>query len=171
LANESLDNEDNLPAYFDTLASTLRTNYATDSSKSYYLSSAPQCPFPDASIPLTMILLCDFVFVQFYNNVPCEIGSHGFNDSVRQWSSALEASTLNTKPRLYVGAPAWSAAGPTAYQHIGTPQGIQAVASQIEEMGLSNFGGVMFWDGPEGMLDVEGGKDIITWAKEGLVGS
>ena len=166
-----LDNEDNLPSHFDTLATTLRANYATDSGKSYYLSSAPQCPFPDASIPLTMILLCDFVFVQFYNNVPCEIGSPSFNASVQQWSSAIEASTLSPKPRLYVGAPSWSAAGATAYQHIGTPQGMQEVASQVEEMGLNNFGGIMFWDGPEGMSNVEGGKDIVTWAKEGLVGS
>lgn len=48
---------------------------------------------------------------------------------------------------------------------------MQTVASQVEEMGLDNFGGVMFWDGPEGMLNVEGGKDIIAWAKEGLLGS
>jgi chitinase len=35
-------------------------------------------------------------------------------------------------------------------------------------MELANFGGVMFWDGPEGMLNEAGGKDIIAWAKTGL---
>jgi hypothetical protein len=29
--------------------------------------------------------------------------------------------------------------------------------------------GVMFWDGPEGMLNQDGGKDIIAWAKTGLM--
>jgi chitinase len=45
---------------------------------------------------------------------------------------------------------------------------MMGIASGVEKMGLNNFGGIMFWDGPEGMLNLEGGKDIISWAKEGL---
>jgi len=167
--SNKLDNEDNLPQNFGVLASTLRTHFDTDTSKAYYLSSAPQCPFPDASNPSSLLLLCDFVWVQFYNNPLCEIGSSGFTASVNQWSAALEASTLAAKPRLYVGAPAFSAAGATAYENIGDAQGMQQVANSVESMGLSNFGGVMFWDGPEGYLNVQEGKDIIAWAKEGLM--
>jgi chitinase len=161
------DNEDNLPSHFDTLASTLRQHYTT-ASKPYYLSSAPQCPFPDASNPLPLLLLCDFVWVQFYNNAPCEIGSSGFAASIQQWSTALENSTLASPPRLYLGAPAFSEAGASAYAHIGDAEGMKGIASSVEKMGLANFGGVMFWDGPEGMLNLAGGKDIISWAKEGL---
>ena len=80
----------------------------------------------------------------------------------------MEASSA-ARPRLYIGAPAFSAAGPTAYEKIGNAQGMQGIASAVESMGLSNLGGVMFWDGPEGMLNVQGGKDIIYWAKEGLM--
>jgi chitinase len=156
-----------LPSHFDTLGFTLRTHYET-ASKHYYLSSAPQCPFPDASDPPALLLLCDFVWVQFYNNPPCEIGSAGFDASIKQWSAALEASTLVSKPRLYVGAPAFSEAGVSAYAHIGNAEGMMGIANSVEKMGLNNFGGVMFWDGPEGMLNLEGGKDIISWAKEGL---
>ncbi|KAH7350951.1 glycoside hydrolase superfamily [Rhexocercosporidium sp. MPI-PUGE-AT-0058] len=163
-----IDKEDRQPAYFGTIATTLRSHYATHTAKNYYLSSAPQCPFPDASTPLDLLLLCDFVFVQFYNNPPCEIGSTGFAASVDQWSSALEASTMAVKPRLYIGAPAFAEAGQSAYANIGSAEGMKGVAQSVKEMNVPNLGGVMFWDGPMGMANIGGGLDIIAWAKEGL---
>lgn len=45
---------------------------------------------------------------------------------------------------------------------------MQTITSGVEKMGLKNFGGVMFWDGPEGMLNKARGKDILAWAKAGL---
>jgi chitinase len=162
------DNENNLPAHYDTLATTLRSKYASDNSKTYYLSSAPQCPFPDASNPSALLLLCDFVFVQFYNNNGCQIGDSGFVNSVKHWSSSLSASALSPPPRLFVGAPSWSLAGPGAYANIGSPKGMQAVAQKVQALKLPNIGGLMFWDGPEGQLNVEAGQDIISWGKDGL---
>ena len=50
---------------------------------------------------------------------------------------------MAVKPKLYLGAPAFSAAGASAYAAIGNAKGMQAVASVVENMGLSNFGGVM----------------------------
>lgn len=165
-----IDKEDNLPLYFGTLATRLRSHYAANTAKKYYLSSAPQCPFPDYSTPLDLILLCDFVWVQFYNNPPCEVGSSGFEASINQWSSALEASTLTAKPRLYIGAPAFAQAGPSAYANIGSPEGMKGVAAGVKELSVPNMGGFMFWDGPMGRANVEGGLDIIAWAKQGLKG-
>jgi chitinase len=106
--------------------------------------------------------------VQFYNNPQCQIGGTDFAASLQQWSTALSASTLPVKTRLYLGAPAFSAAGSTAYAAIGGAEGMEGIAKSVEDMGLSNFGGVMFWDGPEGMLNTAGGKDILAWAKAGL---
>jgi hypothetical protein len=60
-------------------------------------------------------LLSDFVWVQFYNNSRCQIGGTGFTDSVKEWPAALALSTMVAKPRMYLGAPAFSAAGSTAY--------------------------------------------------------
>lgn len=156
-----LDNEDNLPANFGVFASSLRTLYAATPKKAFYLSSAPQCPFPDASDPLDLLLLCDFVWVQFYNNPQCEIGSTGFDASLKQWSTALSLAPTSIKPQLYLGAPAFSQAGPTAYDAIGSAKGIVPVVKQVKGLGLSNFGGVMYWDGAEGMLNIEGGKSIM----------
>jgi chitinase len=56
----------------------------------------------------------------------------------------------------------------SAYAHIGNAEGMMGIAGSVEKMGLNNFGGIMFWDGPEGMLNLEGLKNIISWAKEGL---
>ncbi|TVY49745.1 Endochitinase, partial [Lachnellula occidentalis] len=106
------DNENNNPTGLVALARTLRTHFSSSSStKTYYLSAAPQCPFPDRSNPTDLLLLCDFVWVQFYNNPSCEIGSLGFAASVKQWSDAL--SKGGSKARLYLGAPAWKQAGAT----------------------------------------------------------
>jgi chitinase len=130
----------------------------------FYLSAAPQCPNPDASDPTTLLLLCDFVWVQFYNNPPCSIGTLGFAASLQSWSSTLSPS----KARLYLGAPAWSGADETTYEKIGTASGMEAIVQKVAQMGLANFGGVMFWDGSEGLQNQVDGKDIIAWAKSGL---
>ncbi|KAM3082635.1 hypothetical protein ACMFMF_002290 [Clarireedia jacksonii] len=111
-----------------------------------------------------MLLLCDFVFVQFYNNPSCDIGSMGYESSLRQWASALERGVGT----WFLGAPAWSQAGPTAYANIGGAEGMKKVVSDVADRGFSNFGGVMFWAGPEGQANTEGEKDIIAWAKDGL---
>lgn len=127
-----------------------------------------QCPFPDASNPLPLLLLCDFVFVQFYNNPSCEIGSSAFVNSILTWSAALQNSKLATKTRLYIGTPGWSAAGPTAYASLGGAQGIAGVVQTAAHLGLQNLGGAMFWDGPEGRANIMNGQSIVSWAKQGL---
>jgi chitinase len=163
--NSNIDNEDNNSAYYEILGSTLRTLFSSSTSKDFYLLAAPQCPNPDASDPTSLLLLCDFIWVQFYNNPPCNIGSEGFATSLQGWSQTL----LSGKARLYLGAPAWPGADSTTYANIGTAKGMEAVAQNVTKMGLENFGGVMFWDGPKGMLNEDNGKDTIAWAKIGLI--
>lgn len=206
-----IDNENHLPAYYSSLASTLRTLTSTDSlsRKPYYLSSAPQCPFPDASNPLPLLLQCDFVWVQFYNNPPCELGSAGFGASLENWSRVLmlgengvvdESGNMiygqgpngtvegrGKGPMLFIGAPSFAQAGvgaaaaagvgeSQAAAAVGGVDGFRAVALGAKGMGLSNFGGVMFWDGPEGEenfgsgVAAVGGVNVIGATKEGLLG-
>lgn len=48
--------------------------YATAPAKKYYLTAAPQCPYPDGSNDLALQSsgnLFDFVFIQYYNNPGC----------------------------------------------------------------------------------------------------
>lgn len=47
-----IDNENHDTSYYGTFANALRQQFTQDSSKTYYLSTAPQCPIPDESIPM-----------------------------------------------------------------------------------------------------------------------
>lgn len=120
---KTLDENSNLPASFEILATILRTNMASATDKQYYLSSTPRC----SSAVLPPLLICDFVFVQFASDGACQLGSPGFDASFVQWSTGLEASNMITKPRLYVGARA---------SHDFTTK-------QIQSLSGSNLGGVM----------------------------
>ncbi|KEF56249.1 uncharacterized protein A1O9_07830 [Exophiala aquamarina CBS 119918] len=90
--NEKPENKQYLPK----LASTLRQLMASDSTKAYYLTAAPQCPLPDLSNPIAELLpSIDFFSVQFYNNPPCQLNAgQGFLDSLQDWSDILSG----TKP-------------------------------------------------------------------------
>ena len=55
------DNEDKDQTGYVAFVKALRTQFATDKSKQYYISAAPQCPLPDASIPVGAMQLMDFV--------------------------------------------------------------------------------------------------------------
>lgn len=136
-----------------------------DSSRTYYISAAPQCPRPDASIPLDAMQTMDFVFVQFYNNAAanCDVGQPGFLDSLKAWSSDLSAKGAG--PKLYVGAPACSDCAGAGYLD---PGAITSVISSIKTAGLSNLGGIMLWDGSEAMANKAGGGDFTTAVKSAL---
>ena len=55
------DNENKDQTGYVAFVKSLRTQFATDKSKQYYISAAPQCPLPDASIPVDAMKLMDFV--------------------------------------------------------------------------------------------------------------
>ncbi|KAK6002772.1 hypothetical protein QM012_001522 [Aureobasidium pullulans] len=158
-----LDNESKDPTSYTTFAHALRTLFASDTTKKYYLSSAPQCPRPDASIPTSTVALCDFVFVQFYNNPSCDLSSDGFATSFASWSDDLLAANNQTK--LFIGAGASVSAG-SGYVE-GAALGHQV--SLARELYTSNLGGVMLWDGVQGLANVdEYGNDYLVYAKQSL---
>ena len=136
----------------------------TDSSKTYYISAAPQCPRPDASIPLDAMQSMDFVFVQFYNNGDCDVGQSGFVDSFKAWSQDLSAKGAG--PKLYIGAPGCTACAGRGYVE---PAQMGGVIASAKDSGVSNFGGVMLWDGPEAKQNTDGGKDYLEVVKSALV--
>ena len=158
-----LDNESKDPTSYTTFAQALRTLFASDKKKKYYLSAAPQCPRPDASIPVSAMALCDFVFVQFYNNPSCELSSAGFADSFAGWSDELFAANNNTK--LYIGVGASAAAGSGYVDGAGLGHQV----SLARQLYTENLGGVMLWDGVEGLGNVdEYGNDYLVYAKGSL---
>ncbi|MCJ1476411.1 hypothetical protein MMC13_005077 [Lambiella insularis] len=149
-----IDTEDKHPASWTTFATALRAEYAKSPSRPFYLSGAPQCPFPDMSIPLSTMQLMDFVLVQFYDNAQakCNVGQDGFLASFSRWSSALaQNQTVPGKPMLYLMALAMNPGYGTGYVDIASLQ--QEIASVKALTGATNFGGVGLWDGSQAVLN------------------
>jgi chitinase len=112
-------------------------SHISSASKKYYLGAAPQCPYPDASMPLDMCTQMDFVWVQFYNNDACNVGESDFDNAVKQWSSGIGNA------ELFIGALASGADGDQGYISSS------ALVTQIQDvqgMGLPNYGGAMLWE-------------------------
>jgi chitinase len=160
-----VDNENHSTFGYSAFVTALRSTMNTDKSKTYYISAAPQCPRPDASIPLDAMQAMDFVFIQFYNNAAanCNVGQSGFVDSLRAWSADLSAKGAG--PRLYVGAPGCVNCAGTGYLD---PTTIASVMADVKSAGLTNFGGSMLWDGSEALANVEGGRDFLEVVKNSL---
>jgi len=124
----------------------LRSNFASDSSKKYYLTAAPQCPYPDASQPLDVCQQLDYVWVQFYNNGECNIAKSGFKQAVKNWSKGIGNA------KLFIGALASGADGNEGYVDAAT---LTKSIQDVKNMNLPNYGGAMLW---EAQLAVKNGN-------------
>lgn len=152
-----LDLENKRPDYYSNFVTKLREYYATGT-KSYYVSAAPQCVLPDASVNEAMINSdIDFAFIQFYNNY-CKLGSEfNFND----WVNWATQDSYNKNIKLYVGLPGSSAAAGSGY---ASPD---IVKTYIDEISCeSNFGGISIWDASQAYSNVQNGKNFAESAKD-----
>ncbi|KAF7975717.1 hypothetical protein HWV62_8679 [Athelia sp. TMB] len=121
----------------------LRSHYS-GASKSYYITGAPQCPFPDAYLGSVINAVgFDALYVQFYNNY---CGVNEFSNSndwnFGEWDTWAKTVSPNPNVKIYIGAPASSTAAGSGYVASGTLASIlQSTRSEY-----SSFGGVMLWD-------------------------
>jgi chitinase len=161
-----IDNENHNPAYYDTFATALRQQFDSDPTKTHYISASPECPMPDASIPLGVLAAADFVWVQFYNNPECNFDSSGFESSFAAWSANLSnGSTTPGNPRIYIGLPAFTGAGSGYVDGAG----ISPIVGLAREQYTDNLGGIMLWDGSEALANVDQyGVDYLSYAKSSL---
>jgi chitinase len=166
--------------------STLRGLLASDSSKKYFLTAAPQCPRPDQSIPVPELTqYIDFFGVQFYNNPSCQLSSgSGFLSSVHSWSQTLAASGNKLKRSSSRFWPRQSTAAVTTGTFVNIDNGVtgpklligtpafagagsgfvsvaeyQDILRQVQGLGLPNVAGAMFWDGAYEIGSGGGGGD------------
>ncbi|KAF8552320.1 glycoside hydrolase family 18 protein [Imleria badia] len=112
--------------------------------KKYYITAAPQCPFPDAYIGTTLNAFgFDAVYVQFYNNY-CEVSNFANSNDFDfgTWDNWAKTVSPNKNVKVYIGAPASSTAANNGYVSASTLAGI---ISQIKNQ-YTSFGGVMLWD-------------------------
>ncbi|KAK0721633.1 glycoside hydrolase superfamily [Lasiosphaeria miniovina] len=123
-----------------------RMNSATAAGgKKYFLSAAPQCPFPDAAMGAMLdAVVFDYVSVQFYNNycgatsfVPGAATQNNFNFAT--WDTWARSKTPPVK--VLLGLPGSTSAAGSGYVSGSQLSAVIAYCKQF-----STFGGVMFWD-------------------------
>ncbi|EKM58395.1 glycoside hydrolase family 18 protein [Phanerochaete carnosa HHB-10118-sp] len=138
-----LDIEGGSTEYFTTFVSALRS-LMDGGSKPYYITGAPQCPFPDAYLGSVINAVgFDAVYVQFYNNY---CGLNNYNDAndwnFATWDNWAKTTSPNKNVKVYIGAPASSTAAGSGYVDIDT---LTTILQQTKAQ-YSSFGGVMLWD-------------------------
>ncbi|XP_003569375.3 acidic endochitinase [Brachypodium distachyon] len=133
------DIEGGNPDYYGALAAHLKSYGGKAGKKEVYLSAAPQCPFPDQWVGKALDTgLFDYVWVQFYNNPPCQYAqgsTTNLMDSWKQWTSGIHAKYI------FLGLPAAPAAAGSGF--------IPAASLESQVLpalkGSSKYGGVMLW--------------------------
>lgn len=151
------DNENGNPNGWPKFISELRSKYAS-ASKKYYISAAPQCAYPDASIG-EAVYLVDYLFIQFYNNY---CATTGLVSSFGTWSKEIAAnSAIGTKIFAgFLGAPNTGAGYATHSEMTG-------YVSQIKKS--SSFGGVAVWDATRACNNVDaGGRTFLKAMRDSL---
>ncbi|XP_018838149.2 acidic endochitinase-like [Juglans regia] len=124
----------NTNQHWDELARALST---FSQQKKVFLTAAPDCPFPDAWLKGALDTgLFDYVWVQFYNNQPCQYSSNADNltNSWNQWNT-IQAG------QIFLGLTAAPDAAWTGYipPNVLTNEVLPSIKNS------SRYGGVMLW--------------------------
>ncbi|KAH7673744.1 chitinase protein [Dioscorea alata] len=131
------DIEGGTTQYWDELAQML-SDYSQEEQK-VYLSAAPQCPYPDAWMGKALDTgVFDYVWVQFYNNPPCQYYSSNAVNLLSSWY--LWTSSV-TATKFFVGLPASPSAAGSGYM---PPD---ALISEVlpSVINSDKYGGIMLW--------------------------
>ncbi|CAO3640813.1 unnamed protein product [Cunninghamella echinulata] len=133
---------------YTSFVNTMKKLYATDSSRDYYISGAPQCAFPDAWLGDALNnAWFDYVFIQFYNNY-CGVQSDQFNyDTWDQWT---KEKSKNKDVQLFVGIPGSPSAAGSGYIPYNK---VKSIYQQLSS--LDSFGGFMLWDASQSYTNTE----------------
>ena len=128
----------------------LRELMDAESDKHYYLTAAPQCPYPDLAgkdfLNGPGAVHLDALWVQFYNN-PCGLDSFKpdtdsqdeFN--FKTWDDWAHNTSKNKDVKVLLGVPASEGAAHTGFV---PTKDLKPVINYTEQ--FDSFGGVMMWD-------------------------
>ncbi|KAL1970816.1 hypothetical protein VTN77DRAFT_2650 [Rasamsonia byssochlamydoides] len=131
-----------------TFGNQLRTLFSQDTSKQYYLTAAPQCPYPDAADNpmLDGTVYFDAIWVQFYNNycglqsfTPGTTTQNNFNFDT--WDNWAKTTSLNPNVKVFVGVPGGPTAAGSGYEPVSS---LTPIIQYVKT--FSSFGGIMIWD-------------------------
>ncbi|KAJ1952610.1 Chitinase 2 [Linderina pennispora] len=155
-----LDIEGGATAGYPAFINQLRSHF---SGKQYYITGAPQCPFPDAMLGSTLnSAWFDMVFVQFYNNF-CGLDAYpqGFNYDA--WDNWAKTQSVNKNVKIYIGAPGSQSAAGRGFVDAGT---LNRIVNDIKQK-YTSLGGVMTWDASQALSSSNWGKSVSANLKSG----
>ncbi|CAI4645423.1 BAQ_1a_G0037510.mRNA.1.CDS.1 [Saccharomyces cerevisiae] len=151
------DIENNNEVGYSALATKLRTLFA-EGTKQYYLSAAPQCPYPDASVgDLLENADIDFAFIQFYNNY-CSVSGQ-FNWDT--WLTYAQTVSPNKNIKLFLGLPGSASAAGSGY--ISDTFLLESTIADIASS--SSFGGIALWDASQAFSNELNGEPYVEILK------
>ncbi|KAG8885710.1 Chitinase 1 [Tulasnella sp. 332] len=136
---------------FVPFVSRLRT-HMNGASKKYYITAAPQCPYPDSALGTTLNSVSfDALYVQFYNN-PC--GLTHYNDGSYTWNFGVwDYWARNTSPnknvKVYIGAPGGKSGASSGYVPL---EALQTIVKDTAR-NFPSFGGIMLWDASQANMN------------------
>ncbi|KAL7931496.1 glycoside hydrolase family 18, chitinase [Trichoderma chlorosporum] len=171
---ESNPNSDNI--FWASLVNTLRSNFASDSSKQYLITGAPQCPVPEPNMGAIITnSQFDYLFIQFYNNNdypgdPCSLGLPGdapFN--YNNWTNYIQ-NTPSKNAKLFVGVPSAPLAAngsPSGEVYYATPSQLATIINGVKSD--SHFGGIMQWYAGASDSNVNNGCTYVQETKQILL--
>lgn len=155
-----LDIESGSPSHYSAFVNRIRS-HSQGASKRYYVTAAPQCPFPDiyigdalneASFDAVYVQFCTCCFPQFHlhrnssrliaiDNNYCGLNAPSdFN--LDTWDKWAKTQSANKDIKVYIGAPGSPSSAGSGYVDEST------LANYVKEAQekYSSFGGVMLWD-------------------------
>lgn len=149
---------------------SLMDSATSSGDKKYYLSAAPQCPYPDLADEqmLNGGVFFDLIYVQFYNN-PCGLNSFVAGSSTQNsynfatWDNWAKTVSANPNVKVLIGAPGATGAANAGYYVSATVLG--SIISYSKQ--FSSFGGVMIWD----MSEVYSNSGFLSTVASELGGS
>ena len=126
--------------YYPALINSLRSNFASESSKAFVISGAPMCQDPIMASIISNAQF-DYLWVQFYNNNAClDAGVKGTYDT---WKSTI-SPTPSKGAKIFLGLPAsLTAASANGQQFYRDPAALTQLVGQLS--GDAAFGGTMLW--------------------------
>ncbi|KAK4503541.1 hypothetical protein PRZ48_004456 [Zasmidium cellare] len=150
-------------------ASSLRNHFDQDSSKPYYLASAPDCSLGNPSIGIGIMAQSEFVFPSFtgwgcplyglefnqatpawHNSTTMSLEVSSIVDTLQRWSTLLIGqSTLPQPPRLYLGMS-------IPQDRYGPEDKLTMVFNEVRKRKISNWGGAMIRSGDSIANNVDG---------------
>lgn len=147
------DIENNNNVGYAALVNKLRDLFKKGS-KQYYISAAPQCPYPDYSVgDLLANAEVDFAFIQFYNNY-CNVDKQfNWND----WEKYASTVSPNPNIKLFLGLPGSPTAAGSGF--ISDLTLLQNTVNTIKT--TKNFAGIAIWDASQAYSYQVDGKSYI----------